>query len=83
MSKKSVIHFSILLLLITKIAIASAEPVCHKCEVIREANKHKVNKYEYYEDYLNANPDEAQAQIEQKSAAQKQQPNQVQLQPKK
>lgn len=29
-------------------------PVCKKCEVIREENKHKVNPYEYYEDYLKA-----------------------------
>lgn len=29
-------------------------PVCKKCEVIREENKHKVNPYEFYEDYLKA-----------------------------
>jgi len=34
--------------------IADEPPVCHLCEVIREENKHKVNPYEYYEDYLKA-----------------------------
>jgi hypothetical protein len=29
---------------------------CHKCEVIREENKKKINPYEYYEDYLKDNP---------------------------
>ncbi|MBA3958476.1 MAG: hypothetical protein H0X51_08830 [Parachlamydiaceae bacterium] len=32
-----------------------AEEVCHKCELIREENKKKVNHYEYYEDYLQDN----------------------------
>lgn len=32
-----------------------ADPVCHKCEVIREYNKqHPGGEYEYYEDYLGA-----------------------------
>lgn len=29
----------------------SEEPVCHKCKIIREENKKKVNLYKYYEDY--------------------------------
>jgi hypothetical protein len=37
---------------------AEEEPVCKKCEMIREANKHKVNPYIYYEDYLKAHPEE-------------------------
>jgi hypothetical protein len=33
--------------------IADAEPVCHKCEVIREYNRtHKESDFTYYEDYL-------------------------------
>lgn len=31
-----------------------AEPVCPKCEVIREYNKTHAGDYEYYEDYLKA-----------------------------
>jgi hypothetical protein len=38
----------------------SNEPVCHKCEIIREENKHKVNEFEFYEDYLKAHPEAAQ-----------------------
>jgi hypothetical protein len=30
------------------------EPVCKKCEVIREYNKEHPGNYEYYEDYLKA-----------------------------
>lgn len=47
------------LLLLTYLSSVSAEEVCHKCEMIREANKKKVNKYEYYEDYLKDHPEEA------------------------
>lgn len=33
--------------------IADAEPVCHKCEIIREYNRtHKETDFIYYEDYL-------------------------------
>lgn len=33
--------------------IVEAEPVCHKCEVIREYNRtHKETDFIYYEDYL-------------------------------
>lgn len=32
---------------------------CHKCQVIREENKKKVNPYEYYEDYLQDNGKQA------------------------
>lgn len=39
--------------------IAEAPPVCHKCQVIREENKKKVNPYKYYEDYLKDHPEEA------------------------
>lgn len=34
--------------------VVAEEGVCKKCEIIREENKHKVNPYEYYEDYLKA-----------------------------
>lgn len=34
---------------------------CHHCEVIREENKKKVNKYKYYEDYLKDHPEEKQS----------------------
>lgn len=30
------------------------EPVCKKCEVIREHNKQNPGDYEYYDDYLKA-----------------------------
>lgn len=30
----------------------SAEPVCKKCEVIREYNKDHPGDFEYYDDYL-------------------------------
>lgn len=36
-----------------------AEPVCHKCEVIREYNKEHPGEYEFYEDYLKAQKKEA------------------------
>jgi hypothetical protein len=36
--------------------VANEGGVCHMCEVIREENKHKVNPYEYYEDYLKDHP---------------------------
>lgn len=29
-----------------------SQPVCEKCEVIREYNKKHPGDYEYYEDYL-------------------------------
>lgn len=48
--------FALLALGIGFINALSADPVCHKCELIREANKHKVNKYTYYEDYQKDNP---------------------------
>lgn len=32
--------------------LAMEEPVCEKCEVIREYNKTHHKNYEYYEDYL-------------------------------
>lgn len=35
-------------------ATVMAEPVCHKCEMIRAENAKKVNPYVYYEDYLKA-----------------------------
>lgn len=38
-----------------------AEPVCHKCEIVRDYNKKHPGEYEYYDDYLknheeNVNP---------------------------
>jgi hypothetical protein len=47
------------LLLLSYASSVTAEQVCHKCEVIREENKKKVNKYEFYEDYLKDHPEEA------------------------
>jgi hypothetical protein len=38
--------------------LSAEEGVCHRCEEIREANKHKVNPYVYYDDYLKAHPEE-------------------------
>lgn len=46
-----------------------AEPVCHKCEVIREENKKKVNHYEYYEDYLKDHPQDGSKQAFQKNTS--------------
>ncbi len=34
--------------------VFAEDGICKKCEIIREANTHKVNPYEYYEDYLRA-----------------------------
>lgn len=49
--------------------IAEEEPVCHKCKIIREENKKKINPYDYYEDYKKDNPDETKKLLdEQKSA---------------
>lgn len=31
-----------------------ADPVCKKCEVIREYNKKHPGDYEYYDDYIKA-----------------------------
>lgn len=62
MQQKTIITLATFLSLIGSLGSISAEPVCHKCEVIREANKHKVNKYTYYDDYLKDNPNEAKAQ---------------------
>jgi hypothetical protein len=33
------------------------EPVCRRCEQIREENKGKINPYFYYEDYLKEHPE--------------------------
>lgn len=38
---------------------AEEEPVCHRCEVIREHNKKHPGEYEYYEDYLKHEKDNA------------------------
>jgi hypothetical protein len=46
--------------LLTSSNAFSNEPVCHKCEIIREENAHKVCEYEFYEDYLKAHPEAAQ-----------------------
>jgi hypothetical protein len=43
-------------------AVLKAEGSCHKCEVIREENKKKVNPYNYYEDYLHDNPNQTKEQ---------------------
>jgi len=36
---------------------ADEGPVCRKCQIIREENKHKVNPYPYYDDYLKEHPE--------------------------
>lgn len=46
----------LVLLAATNLAMAN-EGVCKKCEIIREENKHKVNPYHYYEDYLKDHPE--------------------------
>lgn len=43
------LFFSSIFLLISEL---HAEPVCPKCEAIREYNKTHHKNYEYYEDYL-------------------------------
>lgn len=48
--------FITFLLALNVMTVIADEPVCHRCEVIREENKKKVNPYEYYEDYLKNNP---------------------------
>lgn len=51
--------FSLIFTLICAGKILHAgDGVCHKCEVIREENKKKVNPYEFYEDYRKANPEQ-------------------------
>lgn len=45
--------FSILLSAFSSISLF-ADPVCHRCEVIREYNKEHPGDFEYYEDYLEA-----------------------------
>jgi hypothetical protein len=40
--------------------IGWAEPVCKKCEVIREYNKAHPGDYEYYDDYLKATDSKTQ-----------------------
>lgn len=40
-------------------ASAYAEPVCKKCEIIREHNAQQTFNYEYYEDYLKDHPNGA------------------------
>lgn len=62
------------LLGICLVSTLSADPVCHKCELIREANKHKVNKYVYYEDYQNAYPN--QPQVHHQDEPQQEEPKQ-------
>lgn len=42
-------------------AFAGEEPVCHKCEIIREHNKKHPGEYEYYEDYLKHQKENAEA----------------------
>lgn len=45
---------ALFLLLSLPCVLSSEEPVCKKCEVIREYNKEHPGDYEYYEDYLDA-----------------------------
>ena len=40
-------------------SFAEEEPVCHRCEIIREHNKKHPGDYEYYEDYLKHQKDSA------------------------
>lgn len=51
-----------------------ADPTCPKCEIIREDNKKKVNKYEYYEDYLKANPQQQSSNDNQENSSDDQTP---------
>lgn len=46
-------HLSFLFLFCSAFGITNAEPVCHKCEAIREYNRtHKETDFIYYEDYV-------------------------------
>lgn len=42
-------YFYLMLLCTTTLC---ADPVCHRCEVIREHNKENPGDFEFYEDYL-------------------------------
>jgi len=47
--------------------IVTAEPVCHKCEVIREHNRtHKETDLIYYDDYLKDKEDKSKLNSTQK-----------------
>lgn len=59
------------ILLVNVSSVIASEPVCHKCEVIREENKHKVCEYEYYEDYLKATQGSAEKPKEESAPATK------------
>lgn len=43
----------------SSVSFAKEEPVCHKCEIIRENNKKHPGDYEYYEDYLKHQKEDA------------------------
>lgn len=43
-------------LLLAPVCLLAAEPVCHKCEVIRDYNKDHPGFDGYYEDYLEKQP---------------------------
>jgi len=47
---------SILFAVVFFAGLSAAEPVCHKCEVIREQNAKRTDYYEFYDDYLKDNP---------------------------
>lgn len=53
-------------LAVSSFSIAEEEPVCHKCEIIREYNKKHPGDYEYYEDYLKHQKEDAKPEPEKK-----------------
>lgn len=59
--------YQFLSLALTALSVSSnlfSEPVCHKCEIIREYNKEHPGDYEYYDDYLEAEKKKAQEKKE-------------------
>lgn len=47
----------IILSLSSAFTLQAADPVCHKCEVIREQNARRTDYYKYYDDYAKDHPE--------------------------
>ena len=51
------------ILVLTAFSLSSAEPVCHRCEEIREYNAEHHENFEYYDDYKKLEKNEKQVGI--------------------
>ena len=50
-------------LVLTAFSLSSAEPVCHRCEEIREYNAEHHENFEYYDDYVKLEKNEKSTKL--------------------